>query len=433
MTAFKLPLPTVIFSAAPAASVGTTTVIPQSNIFKILPSRTGNQAVSLFLPPAIMVHVITQPPTEATRHQIVWLAGPRLVGLLFNWGLLGVLTAQVYIYHVSFPKDKRIMKFLVYLVYLLDWAQTFSATYDAFQWFVWGWGDIPGLFLRYSGFLNVPLLSSTIGAIVQASYLPTCRKLIIPVVICVLALLQLGAGISTSYYMFQDASEMAREPSLVLSVSIRMVGVAVVDTVISVAMTYFLLRSRAQALGPLNNFMTRLVRLTVETGTITVIAAILDLAFYLKEHNGLHQASGVILGKMYSNTFLVLFNNRLVDWNNTEAYYSPHATGFKLKGGPGSVHSGDTADFPTYPRGTPNAEKEAVMTFRGGPGSVHSGDTADFPTYRFVRPRSEKEAPLGSRSGPGSVHSADTYDFPTYRLDTPKSDKEFMPPAISTE
>lgn len=133
-------------------------------------------------------------------------AGPRLIGLLFNWGLLGVLTTQVdnspqtknrivltchykvYIYHINFPKDRRILKLLgiispplyvlilllkeslsVYVVYLLDWAQTCSATYDAFQWFVYGWGVVPTLFLRFTGFLNVPLLSSIIGALVQAS------------------------------------------------------------------------------------------------------------------------------------------------------------------------------------------------------------------------------------------------------------------------
>lgn len=29
-------------------------------------------------------------------------------------------------------------------------------------------------------------------------------------------------------------------------------------------------------------------------------------------HNGLHQVSGVILGKLYTNTLLVIFNNRMI-------------------------------------------------------------------------------------------------------------------------
>ncbi|KAJ6618419.1 hypothetical protein B0H10DRAFT_1759905, partial [Mycena sp. CBHHK59/15] len=55
----------------------------------------------------------------------------------------------------------------VYVVYFLYLAQTCSATYDAFQWFVYGWGDIPVLYGIYSTFFNIPILSSTIGAIVQ--------------------------------------------------------------------------------------------------------------------------------------------------------------------------------------------------------------------------------------------------------------------------
>ncbi|KAJ7144290.1 hypothetical protein C8R44DRAFT_846167 [Mycena epipterygia] len=269
-----------------------------------------------------MVHVTTPLPTEATRDEIIWLAGPRLIGLLFNWGFLGILTAQVYIYHVNFPKDKRILKVIVYVVYLLDWAQTCSATYDACQWFVYNWGVVPDLYLRYTGFLNIPFFSSLIGAIVQIFYgwriWILSRSKIFFVVICVLAFLQLGAGIATAYYMFNDASEIARDPHMVRAVGVRMGGTALVDTVISIAMTYYLLRGRIGALAPLNNVMTRLVRLTMETGTIVVVVALLDLVLYLEEHNTLHQAFGVVLGKLYSNSLLVLFNNRLVDWNNSE-------------------------------------------------------------------------------------------------------------------
>jgi len=264
-----------------------------------------------------MVHVVTPAPTEVSPHDIVWLAGPRLIGLLFNWCLLGVLTTQVYIYHVNFPKDKRRLKALVYGIYVLDWVQTCSATYDAFQWFVYGWGNIPMLYIRYTGFLNVPLLSSVIGVIVQIFYgwrlWIFSHSRILFTVVCVLALLQLGGGIASAYFMFMDASETARAPHLVKSIGIRLGGTAVVDAVITVSMCYFLLRSRAQALGPLTNVVTRIVRLTVETGVFTVATAVVDLVFYQKEHNGLHQVSGVILCKLYSNTFMALLNNRIVD------------------------------------------------------------------------------------------------------------------------
>lgn len=43
---------------------------------------------------------------------IIHSAGPRFIGILFNWGLLGVLTTQVYIYYLNFPRDTRLNKAL---------------------------------------------------------------------------------------------------------------------------------------------------------------------------------------------------------------------------------------------------------------------------------------------------------------------------------
>ncbi|KAE9387721.1 hypothetical protein BT96DRAFT_890965 [Gymnopus androsaceus JB14] len=263
-----------------------------------------------------MVHVVTPPPTDPSREDIIWLAGPRFIGILFNWGLLGVLTTQVYIYYLNFPRDTRLNKALVYTVYLLDWAQTCSATYDAFHWFVYGWGNIPALYDLYSTFLNVPILSSIIAVIVQIFFgwriWKFSQSRVSFALVCLLALLQLGGGIAVGVFLFQDASEVTRSSGLVRAVGVRLGGSGFVDTVIAISMTYFLARSKSETVGHMNNVLTRLIRLTIETGTVTAIAAIIDLVFFLRESNGLHQVSGVILCKLYSNTLLVLFNNRIM-------------------------------------------------------------------------------------------------------------------------
>ncbi|KAJ3922662.1 hypothetical protein F5877DRAFT_33309, partial [Lentinula edodes] len=239
--------------------------------------------------------------------------GPRLIGILFNWSLLGVLTTQVYIYYLNFPKDLKWHKVLVYIVYLLDWAQTCSATYDAFHWFVYGWGSIDALYDLYSTFLNVPILSSVIAAIVQAFFAWRIWRLtqsrIISILIVLLALLQLGGGIAVG--IFVSTLRLVNLNTLI-AVGVRLAGSAFADTVIAISMTYFLLRSKSQVMGHMNNVVTRLIRLTIETGTMTAIAAIVDLVFFLKATNGLHQVSGVILCKLYSNSLLVLFNNRMI-------------------------------------------------------------------------------------------------------------------------
>ncbi|KAF8592147.1 hypothetical protein K439DRAFT_1626165 [Ramaria rubella] len=255
-------------------------------------------------------------PTDPSRQDIIWLLGPRLIGIIFNWALLGLLTMQVYVYYLNFPRDRRFIKFLVYGLYVIDWVQTCSATYDAFQWFVYGWGDAATINNIYTTFLNVPALGSIIAASVQMFfgwriYSFTKSKIMFGFIIF-LALLQLGGAGAVSYFMFKIPVEGDRGVGIVRSIGFRLGGSALVDTVIVISMTYHLQRSKERAVGHLNNVLTRLVRLTVETGTVTAITAILDLVFFLTLDNGLHQVSGVILGKLYTNTLLVIFNNRMI-------------------------------------------------------------------------------------------------------------------------
>ncbi|KAF9268431.1 hypothetical protein L218DRAFT_616152 [Marasmius fiardii PR-910] len=245
----------------------------------------------------------------------IWLTLPRLLAFALNWCLLGALTVQLYTYHISF-RDRLGFKILVYGVYVLDVAQTCSATYDAVQWFGYGWGDPNGLEALYTTFLNVPLLTSIIGTAVQIFFgwriwCFSKSNTLFGFVIS-MALTQLGGAVATSYFVFINPWEGITSPGLGKSVGVRLGTSAAVDIVIASCMTCFLLRNRNEFSIRTNAVVTKLVRLTIETGTITAAAAILDLIFFLAiHHNALHQLSGVTLSKLYTNSLLMLFNNRM--------------------------------------------------------------------------------------------------------------------------
>ncbi|KAG7096442.1 hypothetical protein E1B28_003879 [Marasmius oreades] len=245
----------------------------------------------------------------------IWITLPNLLAFAFNWSLLGALMVQLYTYHISF-RDRLGFKILVYSVFILDLAQTCSATYDAAQWFGYGWGDPSVLEKGYTTFLNVPLLTSIIGAAVQTFFgwriWSFSKSNILFGFIISMALTQLGGSIATSYFLFprEKASPVS---SIHQSVGVRLGTSAAVDIVIAGCMTYYLLKSRNEFSMRTNAVVTKLVRLTIETGTITAAAAIIDLVFFLTlEHNSLHQLSGVNLSKLYTNSLLMLFNNRLL-------------------------------------------------------------------------------------------------------------------------
>ncbi|THU89143.1 hypothetical protein K435DRAFT_296527 [Dendrothele bispora CBS 962.96] len=66
---------------------------------------------------------------------IAFIKGPTMLGICLNWGFMGVLVIQTYFYHINFPNDSRLIKALVYGLFVPDILQTALVTADAFHWF----------------------------------------------------------------------------------------------------------------------------------------------------------------------------------------------------------------------------------------------------------------------------------------------------------
>jgi len=89
-------------------------------------------------------------------------------------------------------------------------------------------------------------------------------------------------------------------------------GSAACDLLIAVSMVFLLSSARKRSFSERTERMiTRLIRMTVETGVVTATAAILDLAFFLgTPENNLHLLMALILSKLYTNTLYASLNSR---------------------------------------------------------------------------------------------------------------------------
>ncbi|KIP12183.1 hypothetical protein PHLGIDRAFT_124345 [Phlebiopsis gigantea 11061_1 CR5-6] len=242
------------------------------------------------------------------------LAAPLLLGSLFNWALFGVLSVQIYLYHVSFPKDSLFAKSLVYGVYLLDTAQTFIVTSDVYQTYAKHYGDLDQLSMMHNEWLAVPIFSGIVSCTVQIYYAYRIGHLsgsrMLMGTITTLALLQgtsaVATGIRSVTLSFKDL-----EIKLHSSTIIWLAGSAACDVLIAAVMAYLLLRKDVQSIQT-RAIISRLVRLVVETGTLTATAATLMLILYVAlPHRAYFSTVGAILAKLYANSLLVLFNSRI--------------------------------------------------------------------------------------------------------------------------
>ncbi|ESK86084.1 hypothetical protein Moror_9341 [Moniliophthora roreri MCA 2997] len=261
---------------------------------------------------------------DITRQDITWIAFPRLIGFAFNWALIGALCVQVYAYHIVFRGDRLVFKLLVYVLFVLDWIQTISATYDACQWFAFRWGDPKGLDQLYTEWLNVPILTSIIGGIVQTFFgwkiWAFSRSKFLFIVIVVMAGVQLAAAAMVARIVIASPDESANHKNnLAIAVAVRLVTSATADIIITSCMTFFLLRRRERYSPQTNAIVAKVARLTLETNSITATVAIADLlCFIMAKKSAFHQIFGVTLSKLYTNSLMMVFNNRdrlLNSWN----------------------------------------------------------------------------------------------------------------------
>lgn len=247
---------------------------------------------------------------------LVELTGPLIMGHLASWALFGALTVQVYIFYVSFPRDPWLHKAIVGFVYLLEILQISLAARDAFRDYGSGWGDINGLGEVGWMWFSVPIMSAIISLTAQTFYawriwVLSSKKVIVPGLIMIFGLTQFVAAIYAGAHsrilgVWEEVAE-----HLFPVAAIWLTGTACCDLLIAGSMTYHLYWSQT-SFKQTNAMLTRLIRLTVETGAICAAFAVADLGLFIHfKYNNLHLPMCMALAELYANSLLMVLNSRV--------------------------------------------------------------------------------------------------------------------------
>ncbi|KAH9032007.1 hypothetical protein EDB85DRAFT_2237929 [Lactarius pseudohatsudake] len=242
--------------------------------------------------------------------EVTKVAAPLLFGCLFNWTLYGTLCVQIYVYSYNFPKDPRSLKLLAYFIFVLETVQTALTGADLYYWFVTGFGNVERLGNSHFTPVDVPIMTGVSSLAVQGYFCYRIwvlmnRRSWICWVVGVNAVIQAGAEMWLSITSLMVQKFVVTKTGLYL----WSISSAIADILIAVAMTLLLRR----ASGKFSNFvLIRVIRLTVETNTLTASVAVTTLVLYVAFPNELYYVyTAFILGKLYSNTLLVSLNNRI--------------------------------------------------------------------------------------------------------------------------
>ncbi|KAF9461106.1 hypothetical protein BDZ94DRAFT_858982 [Collybia nuda] len=245
---------------------------------------------------------------------------PLLIGYILNWGLYGGLCVQSYYYYVAFPKDRLVLKCLVYGLLLVETAQSILIAHDIFTIFSTGYGNIAVLIDPQLSWLSVPIMTGIVSCTVQIYFSHRIHIIsgsqLARIIIILLALMQGIAAIVGGAQLLISNDLTKVQVKAHTSTTIWLVGSAVCDIIIAVFMVFFLSR-RATGFKATQTLITKVMRLTIETGSLTATVAIIDVILFLAfPESNFHVAPAFILGKLYSNTLVTTLNSRLLIVNS---------------------------------------------------------------------------------------------------------------------
>ncbi|KAK0484822.1 hypothetical protein IW261DRAFT_1605029, partial [Armillaria novae-zelandiae] len=151
--------------------------------------------------------------------------------------------------------------------------QTMFLAHDMFAMYGYGFGDLDALTKMNFLWLTAPIMTAIVSCVGQVFYayriFILSKSQIIPVSIICVSLTSSVAAMITGIYAFQAGTVIKLgERKASIAIGIWCGASALCDILIAICMTYYLMRSntgfhRTQVL------LTKIIRLTIETGSVT--------------------------------------------------------------------------------------------------------------------------------------------------------------------
>ncbi|KAJ8078157.1 hypothetical protein PM082_000363 [Marasmius tenuissimus] len=247
------------------------------------------------------------PPSVATIY------GPMVIGVFLSTILYGITLIQIVIYFQRTNRDPAYIKYFV--LYLLV-AETVCAA----LFFVMIYEPLVLKSGKPEIQITSPFLLRTDGPITALIATPVqlfmawrikiiSRSVLLSVAISILSLCSLAGGIWLGVSVaqkpnFQDFELFRAAPGTWL------VTAAAADVLIAASLVYFLVKRKTTIVST-NHQIDRIIRLTVQTGTITAVAALtVAVVFLSSPHTTIFFIWDLCLSKLYSNSVLSSLNAR---------------------------------------------------------------------------------------------------------------------------
>ncbi|KIY64258.1 hypothetical protein CYLTODRAFT_402095 [Cylindrobasidium torrendii FP15055 ss-10] len=239
--------------------------------------------------------------------------GPMLIGMMFNLMLFGVVLTQTYIYLTTYKRrDKLWIQLFVLALLVANVLNTVFLSTDMYLALVTNFDNPAYLANSTWLFVTDPILTGIVATACQIFFcwrvkVLTSSWMLAGGVAVVATAGFLGAMLSAAHAVLTPA--FLGFPTFKGLVILWLVSACAADVAISGIMVWYL-RKHKTGFERSDELVDRIVRVTVQTGMITSVAAIVDMIVFLVDPSGLHLLFNVVLIKLYTNTLLSSLNSR---------------------------------------------------------------------------------------------------------------------------
>ncbi|KAK0430846.1 hypothetical protein EV421DRAFT_2090548 [Armillaria borealis] len=227
---------------------------------------------------------------------------------MFNLLLLGMIFVQYYMYFIKYQRrDKLWIRIFVYALLLVNVGGTVLYMVDMYMALILNFGNAARSTWHSA-------LTAIMAGAVQLFFAWRVKVLtsswISASSVCFTALLAVAGGIATAAEA--NAQQAVTDfQTFKITVIIWLVSSCVCDFLITGALVWYLYRGHKTGFEQSDELMDRIIRLTVQTGLITSICAMLDLITFLAIASpNVHIIFTGMLGKLYTNALMSSLNAR---------------------------------------------------------------------------------------------------------------------------
>jgi len=244
--------------------------------------------------------------------------GPLLIGVFLNTILYGVLLVQMFIYYQSFKREASWIRYFVLYLFIVETLNTCFDIMLIYEPLITRYATtraltIAPMMLKADGVVTVAI-STPVQIFIAWRIKIISQSTLLTALISFFAICSFVGGVATTVAV-SVAPEFARFQEFEWTIITWLVGSAVADVFITGSLVWSLYNRKTGVAGS-DDIINKIMRLSIQTGAITTIAAITDIILWrLLPHTTLNFIPDFPLSKLYTNSLLSTFNAR-GGWKN---------------------------------------------------------------------------------------------------------------------